>query len=400
MHPVQLTERFVLDPLRLWASAGEAMLAPFAPHNAAARASRAGFEAVRAFTGPGHSPAFNLDVQPEVLNAQPFGRLLYFAGRFGGGDAPRYVLIAPLSGHHATLLRPTVDALLDTGDVLLVEWHSADDVPLTEGVLDYDRYVDHLRAFMRAAADADTSRSYHAIAVCQPGPPLINALSAMAATGEPGRPASASLIGAPMDAGATTLSLSNALAGAGAACLSAHATERASFDRPGAGREIVPGRTQVWTLMAQQPAQHVSRWWTLVRQRLNGQDGAADAVTEFYERFGAHVAIDAALYRDTLDRVFGRRELATGRATWHGAPLDPAVVTDIGLQTIGGDADMVCAPAETHAAHGILTGIPDARRDRLTVPGLEHYDLFAGRRFRAQILPRVAAFALACRTGA
>lgn len=397
MHAVQLTERFVLDPLRLWAHAGEVMLAPLAPHSAAARASQAGFEAIRAFTGPTGQPAFNLDVTPEVVAEQPFGRLLHFAGRFGGRDRPRYLVIAPLSGHHATLLRPTVDALLDTGEVLLVEWHSADDVPLTEGILDYDRYIDHLRAFLRSAADAEPGHGYHAVAVCQPGPPLMNALSAMAAAGEHGRPDGVSLMGAPMDPGATTLSLSHAIAGAGSACLSAHATERVAFDRPGAGREIVPGRTQVWTLMAQHPAQHVSRWWTLLRQRVNEHHGAANAVSEFYERFGAHVAIDAALYRDTLDRVFGRRELATGRATWRGAAVDPAVITGIGLQTIGGENDAVCAPAETHAAHAMLTGVPDALRDRLTATGLGHYDLFAGRRFRAQILPRLAAFALACR---
>jgi poly(3-hydroxybutyrate) depolymerase len=399
MHPVQLTERFVLDPLRLWATAGEAMLAPLAPHSAAARASRAGFEAIRAFAGPSGSPAFNLDVAPDVAAEQPFGRILHFASRFGGKDAPRYLVIAPLSGHHATLLRPTVDALLDTGDVWLIEWYSADAVSLREGILDYDRYVDHLRAFLHAVADAEPARGYHVLAVCQPGPPLINALTVMSAAGEGGAPTSVSLLGAPMDPGATTLSLSNAIAGAGAACLSAHATEHVAFDRPGAGREIVPGRTQVWTLMAQQPGQHVSRWWTLMRQRINGQDRAADAVAEFYERFGAHIAIDAALYRDTLDRVFGRRELATGRARWRGHALDPSMIRNIGLQTRGGETDVVCAPAETHAAHGILAGIPETRRDRLTAPGLGHYDLFAGRRFRAQILPRVAAFALACQSG-
>lgn len=399
IHTSQFADRFVLGPLGFWAAAGQAALAPFAPYNPALRATQASLEALGAFTGPAGIPAYDLDVTPDVVADAPFGRLLHFPARYPAPDAPRYLVIAPLSGHHATLLAPTVDALLDTGDVALVAWHSADDVPLSQGVLDYDRYIAHLDTFLDAMAAADPARPFHAVAVCQPGPPLVTALAARAMAGRGAQPDGISLIAAPMDPAAGGSSLAQHAAGYGQGCLPTPATERVPFDRAGAGREIVPGRLQVWTMMAQNPVQHMTRCWTLFRQRLNGQHNAADAVVAFYERFGALVAIDAALYRDTLDRVFRRRELAAGTAHVAGEPVDPAALTNLGVQTIAGGADPICAPAQTHAAHDILAGAPAHLRDRLTVPGLGHYDVFAGPRFRAQILPRITAFALACRSG-
>ncbi len=398
IHTSQFADRFVLGPLGFWAAAGQAALAPFAPYNPAVRVTQAGLEAMGAFAGPSAIPGYDLDVAPEVRAEAPFGRLLHFPARYAAPDAPRYLVIAPLSGHHATLLRPTVDALLDTGEVDLVEWHSADDVPLSEGVLGYERYVAHLDTFLDAMAAADPDRPFHAVAVCQPGPALVTALAARAMAGGRAQPDGVSLLAAPMDPAAGGSSLARSVAGHGARCLPPSVTERVPFDRAGVGREIVPGRLQIWTMMAQNPVQHMTRCWTLFRQRLNGQHNAADAVVAFYERFGALIAIDAALYRDTLARVFAERELAAGTAHLGGEPVDPAALTDLGVQTIAGGADPICAPEQTHAAHDILAGAPERLRDRLTVPGLGHYDVFAGPRFRAQILPRITAFALACRS--
>jgi poly(3-hydroxybutyrate) depolymerase len=227
----------------------------------------------------------------------------------------------------------------------------------------------------------------------------VAALTVQQLEGDRARPDGITVIAAPMDPAAAPTQVSALAAESGARGLPPNAVQRVGLDRPGAGREVVPGLVQLWSMLFQAPSEHLARHWRLVGRRISGDHAEAEALAEFYDRYVAVIDLDAALYRETLRRVFTERELAAGRATWRGRALDPSGIRDVGVQTIEGGADDICAPGQTRAAHAILSGVPKTLRDHLEVPELSHYATFAGRRFRAQVLPRVAAFAYACRDG-
>jgi poly(3-hydroxybutyrate) depolymerase len=172
-----------------------------------------------------------------------------------------------------------------------------------------------------------------------------------------------------------------------------HVIHSVPVTEPGRGRRVYPGFLQLAGFMSMNPERHLEKQQTAFWDRLRGDDDAADRVIEFYDEYFSVLDLHADFYLETIDRVFQRRALVTGAATHRGQPIDPACVTALALQTIEADADDVCAPGQTVAAHAVLSGVPDHRRDHMVATGVGHYGGFAGSKFRRQVLPRLVAFA-------
>jgi len=390
MHAVQ---RMMLEPFNLAAEAGQMMLAPLAKASFSARAAHASLELISRVTRSYGKPEFGLDVAPAVVAEKPFCRLLHFKAREGAERGRQILLIAPLSGHHATLLRHTVDSFLDHGDVWITDWTCASQVPFGEGRFGIDDFTDYLLDFAPLVAAAAGPRGYHAIAVCQPGPALVSATTVMTASGRADRPRSITLISAPMDSEAAPTEVTRLAKSHSISWFKQNVIHTVPMSLPGAGRRVYPGFLQLAGFMAMDPERHAEKHMTLFFDRLSGQHDAAQKTVEFYDEYWSALDMDGDFYLQTIERIFQNRELMQGRATHRGQPIDPAQVTDVALQTIEGGKDDICAPGQTEAAHAIMRGLPEPLRDHYIEPEVGHYGGFAGSRFRRNILPRILDFA-------
>ncbi len=397
LYAAHATQRLMMEPINVLAEAGQVMLAPFADTSLTARTTRASLEMLSRVTRSYEKPAFDLDVQESVLVERPFGRLLHFKCRHDVARPRNWFVVAPLSGHHATLLRHTVDTLLDTGDVTITDWTCASRVPIQRGTFSLDDYVAYLIEFMQLLAMRTPGRRFHAVAVCQPGPALVMAATIQTLAGG-ARPAAMTLISAPMDPAAGPTEVTRLAESHSEDWFRKNVIHAVPFGRPGAGRRVYPGFLQMMGFMSMDPDRHIEKHYNLFMDRIVGNHDAADRVAEFYDEYWSVLDLDEEIYIDSIVRVFQQRELATGRATWRGQPLDTGAITDIPLQTIEGGRDDICAPGQTEAAHEILAGIPQADRDHHVEPEVGHYGGFAGRRFRQNVFPQIDAFAEAYTT--
>ena len=393
LYAAHATQRMMLKPLNLFAETGQMALSPFSNHNMAASVMHAGFEMLNRATRHYEKPNFDLDVTPEVIESRAFCDLLRFPCRQDLEDPQSFFVVAPLSGHNATLLRPTVDSLLDHGDVVITDWVCGSRVPKKEGSFGLDDFVGYLTDFMRVLKAREPHRAFHAIGVCQPGPPLVTAVALQCARGEVARPTGMTLISAPMDAGAAPTQVTKLANSYSAGWFKTNVIHPVPHGMPGAGRTVYPGFLQLMGFMSMDPDRHMEKHRNLFFDRIHGNHDAAEKTVAFYDEYLSVIDLDADIYLDSIQRVFQRRELVHGKATYRGKPVDPSGITDMGLQTIEGGNDDICAPGQTHAAHDILPGIPAHRRDHHVEPEAGHYGGFAGRRFDANILPRIVEFA-------
>lgn len=392
LYGVHAMHRMMLEPLNLAAEAGQMLLEPLTKASFSARTVSASLELLGRVTRAYEKPEFGLDIEPTVLLEKPFCRLLRFDARPGGDPERRFLLIAPLSGHHATLLRHTVDSFLDHGTVFITDWTDASEVPFGEGGFGLDTFVAYLMEFMVEVSGDRADRGYHAIAVCQPGPALVTALAYLTEKGLGHRPSAMTLISAPMDVNAAATDVTRLSQSHAVSWFKNKAIHTVPLSRPGAGRLVYPGFLQLASFMAMDPERHAEKHLTLFFDRISGQHEAAQKTVEFYDEYWSALDMDADFYLQTIERVFQRRELATGRAHWRDEPIRPEAVGDVALQTIEGGKDDICAPGQTEAAHDILTSVPAELRDHHVEPGVGHYGGFAGGRFRANILPRILDF--------
>ena len=395
LYAAHATQRLMMKPINMFAETGQMALAPFADSHAGARFMQAGLEMMGRVTRPYDKPTFDLDVAPAVIDRRPFCQLLRFAHRPGVEKPHSFFLVAPLSGHHATLLRRTVDALLDHGDVVVTDWTCGSRVPKSEGTFALDDFVGYLIDFMRVLKAREPHRGFHAIGVCQPGPGLTMASAIQAARGEVARPNSMSLISAPMDPAAAPTQVTKLADSYPPGWFRANVIHAVPHGMAGVGRQVYPGFLQLMGFMSMDPDRHMEKHRNLFFDRIAGNDDAADRTAAFYDEYLSVLDLDASLYLDSIERVFQKRELINGTATWQGQPLAPGQLDDMGLQTIEGAGDDICAPGQTVAAHEILSGLPTHRRDHHVEPEVGHYGGFAGSRFKANILPRILDFATA-----
>jgi poly(3-hydroxybutyrate) depolymerase len=326
----------------------------------------------------------DVDIRSGVTT--PFATVLHFA-KPDVGRQPKVLVVGPISGHFATLLRPTVRTLLADHDVHVLDWHNARDIPAGEGRFGLDEYIDHVLQAMRHLGP-DT----HVVAVCQPAPLVLAAVSVLAAADDPALPSSLTLIAGPID---TQVNPNRINAIADRAPLSFY--ERFLISKvparyAGAGRRVYPGVAQLTAFMSMNVRRHAGAHLQLFRALAAGDEEAAGRIRDFYDEYGAVMDVPAEFYLETLRHVFMEHALPRGTFTWRGQRVDPSAIRDTALLTVEGAQDDMCSPGQTEAAHRLCTGIPQTLKRHHLQEGVGHYGVFAGSRWETEIYPVIRDF--------
>jgi poly(3-hydroxybutyrate) depolymerase len=300
---------------------------------------------------------------------------------------PKVLIVAPLSGHHATLLRDTVRALLPDHDVCITDWTDARLVPLAQGPFHLDDYVEYVMDFIRVLGP-----DVHVISVCQPTVPVLAAVSLMASARDPKLPRSMTMMGGPIDTRRNPTQV-NALA------------MRKNFDwfennvvfkvpsaHPGYLRKVYPGFLQHAGFVAMNPDRHLNSHWDYYLDLVKGDMDDVDGHRKFYDEYNAVMDLPAEYYLDTIRIVFQEHRLPNGTWEVRGKPVRPQDIRSVALFTIEGELDDISGSGQTQAAHDLCKSIPKARQKHLTAEGAGHYGIFSGRRWREQIAPQIRDF--------
>ncbi len=335
-------------------------------------------------------------VLEQVLAVRPFCRLLRFSR--SSSDAataaalardPRVLVCAPLSGHHATLLRDTVATLLRDHDVYITDWIDAREVPLEAGPFHLDDYVAWIQAFIRQLGATDL----HVLSVCQPTVPVLAAISLLAAAGEV-TPRTLTLMGGPIDARKSPTVVNKLATDKPLAWFESNMIHRVPGNHPGRGRAVYPGFLQLTAFVLMNMTRHAEAYRTYWYDQVSGPEAAASmhAHERFYDEYNAVLDMDAAYYLETVKTVF--QEFALAQGTWEvaGERVRPAAITTTALFTIEGELDDISGLGQTEAAHALCSGIPDPRKRHLVAKGCGHYGLFSGHRWRESIYPELCTF--------
>jgi poly(3-hydroxybutyrate) depolymerase len=338
-------------------------------------------------------PAWNLLATIDVVDERPFGRLIRFVTG-DGRERPRVLLVAPMSGHYATLLRGTVAALLGEHDVYLTDWSDARDVPLDAGRFDYHDYIGYVRDYVCMLGPA-----LHVIAVCQPAPAVLSAVALLAAEQHPAQPRTMTLMGGPVDVRAASTAPTELAAAHSLGWFERELTMRVPAWYRGAGRSVYPGFLQLGAFMSMHPQRHFDAHWKIFEDLVRGDGESAAQRRAFYDEYLSVMDVTAEFYLQTVDEVFQRATLSTGTMTWRGRTVDPGAIRETALLTVEGELDDISAPGQTLAAHALCSGIPAQRKANMLQLGVGHYGIFSGARWRAEIAPRIAAFIAQHATG-
>jgi poly(3-hydroxybutyrate) depolymerase len=325
-------------------------------------------------------------VTERVALRKPFCRLLHFR-RAATRNDPVVLLVAPLSGHFATLLRDTVRALLPDHEVYVTDWVDAKMVPISEGAFHLDDYVDYIREFVRHLGPA-----VHVISVCQPTVPVLAAVSLIAAEGEPVQPRTMTMMGGPIDARRSPTAVTNLALKHPLSWFDRRLIERVPAKYPGFMRRVYPGFLQHMGFVAMNPDRHADAHWDYYLHLMKGDGESAEAHRRFYDEYNAVLDMPAEYYLDTIRTVFQEFALAKGAMRVHGVPVRPEAITKTALLTIEGALDDISGNGQTEAAQALCAGIPAKRREHYLVPGVGHYGIFSGRKWRETIAPRIREF--------
>ena len=294
-------------------------------------------------------------------------------------------LVAPLSGHYATLLRDTVKGLLVHCDtVYITDWANARDVPLSHGTFHLHTYVHYLEEFLQIIPER-----VHTIGVCQPVVPLLIATSRMAAKKDPKRPLSMVLMGGPVDTRQSPTSVNEYAKKHTMEWFRRHVIDFVPLGYPGAGRLVYPGFLQHFGFVAMNPQRHAQAYRDFFNQLVQGDRNSAERHREFYDEYNAVLDLDAAYYLETLRHVFMEHSLPNRTLVIDQELVDPAIIDDVALMTIEGENDDIAGIGQTRAAHDVCARIPDNLREHWQVPGVGHYGVFSGTYFRTHIAPKI-----------
>ncbi len=329
-----------------------------------------------------------------VVWTGPFCRLINFKRvDLEGASRPasKLLVVAPMSGHYATLLRGTVDAFLPTHDVYVTDWSDARMVPLALGAFDLDSYVEHLMAFCRLLAGT-AGPPVHTLGVCQPAVPLMAAVALMEARDDPGRPASMTLMGGPIDTRRSPTAVNKLAEERGTEWFRANCLETVPFPYPGMGRAVYPGFLQLSGFMAMNFDRHVNAHLDMFRHLVAGDGDSAEKHRDFYDEYLAVMDLTAEFYMQTIEAVFVRHLLPKGELTLGKERVDPAAIRRTGLMTVEGEKDDISGVGQTHAAHDLCSNLPEALKRHHLQLGVGHYGVFNGSRFRKEIAQRIVDF--------
>ena len=347
---------------------------------------------IRSIVGPDGTDHL-IDVN--VVVDKPFGNLVHFFVRRRAPMARKVLLVAPMSGHYATLLRSTVGSLLPDCDVYVTDWHNARDIPVSAGKFDVEDYTLYLAEFMRVMGP-DT----HVIAVCQPVPLALAATAYLAAEDPSAQPRSLTLIGGPVDPDAAATDVTDFGRRVTMGQLEHSAIQRVGFKHKGAGRMVYPGLLQLQSFMSMNAERHSKAFSEQILKVARGEASDHDAHNRFYDEYLAVMDMTAEFYLSTVERIFKKREIADNRFVVAGKHVDIGAITDVAVITVEGANDDISAPGQCVAALDLLTGLPEAKKAQHLEPGAGHYGIFAGKSWRLNIRPLVLNFIDANSTGA
>ena len=307
------------------------------------------------------------------------------AGR--AAPQPKVLIVAPLSGHYATLLRGTVRTFLQDHDVYVTDWVNAREVAVTDGRFDFFDYADHVRAILQTIGP-----DVHVVSVCQPGPPVLAAISQMAEEDDPARPASMTYMGSPIDARLAP-TLPNRLAEERPfAWFQSNMIYTVPPPHPGAFRRVYPGMVQLYSFLSMNPERHQSAHRQYFQDLVKGDGDHAAKHLEFYDEYLAVLDLSEEFYLQTIDIVFQSHLLPRGLLEMHGRRVRPELIRDVALMTVEGADDDISGVGQTQAAHTLCSGLPDALKALYVQPKVGHYGVFNGHRFETEIYPRIRDF--------
>ncbi|MBN8914275.1 MAG: polyhydroxyalkanoate depolymerase [Rhizobiales bacterium] len=323
---------------------------------------------------------------------RPFCRLLHFERAFEyppRRPQPRLLIVAPVSGHHATLLRGTVEAMLPTHDVYVTDWIDAKLVPMSEGRFSLSDYVDYLISiFHRMGGNC------HVMAVCQPAVPVMMAIARMEAEEDPFVPRSMVLMGGPIDTREAPTAVNTLAQDRGIEWFRRNVITTVPWPHPGALREVYPGFLQLNGFMSMNLDRHLQAHWDLFRHLVQGDGDSAEKHRDFYDEYLAVMDLTADFYLETVENVFITHALPKGEIMHHSQVVKPDAIHRVALMTVEGEKDDISGIGQTKAAHKLCPRIPEDMRAHWEQPGVGHYGVFNGSRFRSEIAPRISDFIL------
>ena len=344
-------------------------------------------------SAPRGKPDFGLDttivegrsvrVVEEVVLRKPFGQLKHFR-RQGVKSGPKLLIVAPMSGHYATLLRGTVERMLPGHDVYITDWRDAKLVSLDEGSFDLDDYVDYLVAFLEKIGPGA-----HMLAVCQPSVPAYAAAALMSADRNPCRPRTLTMMGGPIDTRKAPTEANIVATQRPYGWFESNVIATVPYLYPGHGRKVYPGFLQLAGFMAMNLGNHLVSHWEMFRHLVQGDGESAESTKEFYDEYRAVCDMTAEYYLQTVDVVFQRHLLPKGELTHRGRRVDPAAISDVALLAIEGERDDISGVGQTKAALDISKSLPARLKQYHLAKGVGHYGIFNGSKWRNRIAPVV-----------
>jgi poly(3-hydroxybutyrate) depolymerase len=406
LYQLYETQRALLSPFAEFASATSKLynhpLSPFA-HTPGAQRVSAGLDLMHRLSKEYEKPEFGINsvkvdgvdvaVQQQVAIEKPFCRLLRFK-RFTDNvgvltrlkDQPTVLVVAPLSGHHSTLLRETVRELLKDHKVFITDWTDARMVPKDVGPFHLDDYIAYVQEFIRHIGP-----DVNVMSVCQPTVPVLAAISLMASRGE-ATPRTMTMMGGPIDARKSPTAVNNLATNKPYEWFQNNVIYRVPTNFPGAGRAVYPGFLQHTGFVAMNPDRHLSSHYDYFLDLVRGDDDSVEFHRDFYDEYNAVLDMPAEYYLDTIKTVF--QDFALVNGTWKvaGELVKPQDIETTALLTIEGELDDISGAGQTRAAHDLCTGIPKTRQFHYDAVGAGHYGIFSGRRWREKIYPRVRDF--------
>ena len=326
-------------------------------------------------------------VSVETVVEKPFGDLIHFSVAGRKRRKRQVLLVAPMSGHYATLLRSTVKSLLPDCEVYITDWHNARDIPVSAGKFDVEDYTLYLVDFMRELGP-DT----HVIAVCQPAPLTLAATAYLAEEDPKAQPRSLTLIGGPIDPNAAPTDVTDFGHSVTMGQLEELMIQRVGFKYEGVGRMVYPGLLQLSSFMSMNAETHGQAFMDQIMRVMKGEASDHDKHNRFYDEYLAVMDMPAEFYLSTVERIFKKGEIASNSFTVNGRKVDIGAITTVAVKTVEGSKDDISAPGQCVAALDLLTGLPDEKKAHHLEEGAGHYGIFAGKSWRNNIRPLVLDF--------
>jgi poly(3-hydroxybutyrate) depolymerase len=348
-------------------------------------------------TQPRGKPAFAIDavkagrrsfaVTETIVRDRPFGDLRRFSHDGLSADAPKVLIVAPMSGHYATLLRGTVERMVQGCEVYITDWADARQVPASAGRFDLDDYIDYLIDFLEHIGPGT-----HVVAVCQPSVPALAATAVMGAARHPARPATLTMMGGPIDTRRSPTTVNDLAMERPLAWFRQNVIATVPIQYPGAGRRVYPGFLQLAGFMSMNLEGHLMSHYEMFKHLTVGDQDSAGATKAFYDEYRSVCDMTAEFYLQTVEEVFQKHSLANGCFVHRGEPVDLGAIRDTAILAIEGERDDISGIGQTRAALDLATGLPEAKKQYLLATGAGHYGIFNGSRWRNRIAPVVEAF--------